>query len=84
MASAQRIPASRSEVSVMDRVMDEFWRHASENGPNAATEAHIPKDMEEDLDAYYSDTCGRTARQVVPAWKGIRKVVWDAREFRVC
>jgi hypothetical protein len=84
MPSARRIPQSRSETSVVDKILDAFSRYARENDLIEATAVHIPAEMEKEIDEYYADRCGKTARQMLPTWTGVEAIVWDAAEFKVC
>jgi hypothetical protein len=80
----QGIRESRPATSVVDEILDAFDQHTLKNGPVKATEVHIPYSMEVRITAYYRESCGKTAREMVPTWKGIRKVVWGAKEFQAC
>lgn len=80
----QDIPQSRPDLTVVDEILDAFKQHSIRNALVEATEAHIPRSMERRLDDYYKRQCGKTAREMVPKWGGIRRIVWDAEEFKVC
>jgi hypothetical protein len=82
MSRIQTILASRPDSSVVDAILDAFQAHREQAGA-AATTVHIPPAMEADLDCYYQARYGRTARQMVPTWVGIRKVHWGTKEFKV-